>query len=216
MVKKIGIALAVILVAFLGFAATRPATFHLERSLTIMAPTDVVFEQVNVVKARHAWYPWDKLDPNMTLTYSGPEAGVGAHFAWRGNDDVGTGEQTILESVPNQKIVDDLTFTAPMEAKNTAIFTFVEDGAGTKVTWAMEGKNNFVGKIASIFMDLDAMVGKDFEAGLKSLSEVSMAAFDKKKEAEAAAKAAADAAAAAPADAAAPAEAAAPAPASKG
>lgn len=213
MVKKIGIGFALVVVAFLGFAATRPGTFRIERSLTVQAPADLVFEQVNVVKARHTWYPWDKLDPNMKLSYSGPEAGVGAHYEWSGNDEVGTGQQTILESVPNQKIVDELIFTTPMEAKNKAIFTFVEEGGGTKVTWAMEGTNNFVGKIASIFMDLDAMVGKDFEAGLKNLAAVSTAAVEKRKEAEAAAKAAT---AAAPADATAPAPAAAVAPAPKG
>lgn len=194
MVKKIGIAFAALIVVFIVVVAMQPSTFRVERSLVIAAPADVVFAQINVMKNRHAWYPWDQLDPNMKLDYSGPEQGVGAVYAWSGNKDVGKGRQTILESVENQKVVDDLEFIEPFAAKNKATFALAAEGDGTKVTWSMEGTNDFMGKAFGMFMSMDAMIGKDFEAGLKNLSAVSVAARDKALADEAAKKAAEEAA----------------------
>lgn len=190
MLKKIGIAAAVLLVVLVGVVAMQPATFRVERSLVVNTPADVLFDQVNTMKNRQAWYPWDKLDPNMKRTYSGPESGVGASYAWSGNDDVGSGEQTIRESVLNQKVVDDLHFITPFEAQNVSMITFAPEGTSTRVTWAMEGKNAFMGKAFSLVMDMDSMVGKDFEQGLASLAAVA-ASVEQKRAAAAAQKQAA-------------------------
>lgn len=176
MVKKVLLGLAVVVVAFLGLVAVQPAKYHVERSLVIAAPRPLVFEQVNVMEKRHAWYPWDRLDPSMKLTYGGAKAGKGATYAWSGNDKVGEGKQEIVESVPNEKVVDTLQFIKPFESTNTATFTFVDDGAGTKVTWAMDGGGGFSTKLMNLFVNMDSQVGKDFEGGLKNLGEVAAAA----------------------------------------
>jgi uncharacterized protein YndB with AHSA1/START domain len=174
MLKKILVVVAVVVVGLLGFVVTRPASFHVERTATIHAPRALVFDLVNTMEKRRAWYPWDRLDPNMKVTYSGPAAGKGAHYAWVGNDDVGAGEQTILESIPGEKIVDSLHFTAPFEDTNTATFVFADEGENTKVTWSIDGGSGFSGKLMNVFMDMDKMLGLDFENGLIYLDQVAV------------------------------------------
>ncbi|MBI1944885.1 MAG: SRPBCC family protein [Deltaproteobacteria bacterium] len=174
MLKKILIAVAVVVVAFLGFVATRPPTYHVERSAVIHAPPEVVFALVNNVANRHTWYPWDRLDPAMKLEYGDKKEGVGATYHWKGNDDVGEGRQTITESVANQKVVDKLEFLEPFPSTPVATFTLVPDGAHTRLTWSLDGTNNYVGKLFGLFMDMDQMIGKDFEQGLKFLDDAAM------------------------------------------
>lgn len=156
----------------LGFAATKPDTFRLERSNTIQAPAAKVFPHVNDFHAWTAWSPWEKLDPNLKRSYSGAESGPGAVYEWAGDDKVGKGRMEILEAAAPAKIVIKLSFIEPFKAENRAIFTFAPEGEATKVTWAMEGQNQFVGKVISLFMDMDTMVGKDFETGLANLKAV--------------------------------------------
>lgn len=199
MIKKVLIAVALALVAIVGVIATRPAEFSIERSATIAAPPDVVFSYVNEFKKWDEWSPWDKLDPDQKKTYEGPAAGVGAVTAWEGNDDVGKGKMTITESKPGEKVAIKLEFMEPMAATNTTDFTFKGDGEKTNVTWKMAGSHDFMGKAFSMFMDMDQMVGKDFEAGLATLKTkseaearaIAEAAAKKKAEEEAAAAAAA-------------------------
>lgn len=195
MFKKVALSLSVVLALFFVYVALQPSQFRIERTATIAAPPEIVFEQVNVMANRRAWYPWDGLDPDMQRTYGDIPAGVGATYAWKGNDDVGSGQQTIVESVPNRKVVDDLDFVEPFPAKNTSLFEFAPEGDGTRVTWAMEGTSNFVMKAFGIFFDMDAAVGKDFEKGLASLNAVSQEAAKARAEAEAKAAAEAEAAA---------------------
>ncbi|MEZ0274997.1 MAG: SRPBCC family protein, partial [Roseimicrobium sp.] len=147
----------------------RPAEFQVSRSTVIAAPTPVVFDQVNNLKKWHDWSPWAKRDPNMKLTYSGPESGKDASYAWVGNSEVGEGKMTIVDSRPNEKVEFKLEFFKPFEATNAADFKFVPEGDKTKVTWSMNGKHNFVGKMICMFMDMDKMVGGDFEQGLATM-----------------------------------------------
>jgi hypothetical protein len=192
--KKILIVLVVVVVGFLGFAATRPDTYSVERSMTISAPVEVAFDYVNDLEKRHEWYPWDRMDPDLKITYGAAKAGKGASNHWVGNDKVGEGKQEIVESIANQKVVDKLEFIKPMTGASDVTFTFAPDGAGTKVTWRMDGHNDFVGKIFSVFMNFDKMIGPDFESGLRNLNEVATAETARRAEAKAkeeAAKAAA-------------------------
>ncbi|HEU4408624.1 MAG TPA: SRPBCC family protein [Polyangiaceae bacterium] len=175
MLKKILIGLGALLVAFVAFVSTRPGTFRIERSARIDAPPGVVFAQVNDFHAWEAWSPWAKLDPNMKATYAGPASGVGASYAWAGNDEVGEGKMTLTESRAPQKVGIRLEFLKPFEATNTTEFTFTPSGATTDVVWSMQGTNNFVSKLMGVFVDMDAMIGADFEKGLASLKQVSEA-----------------------------------------
>lgn len=202
MAKKILAVLAVLILGFVGLVASRPATFEIKRSLLINAPPDVVYAQVANFNAWQAWSPWDAMDPAMKRTYDGPASGVGAHYAWEGNDKVGKGEMKITDAKPGEHLGIDLHFIVPFEANNRTDFEFAKTGEGTTVTWLMSGKNNFGAKAATLFMDMDKMVGADFEKGLASMKTASEKAAT---DAAAAAKKAADdaAAAAPPADAAA-------------
>ena len=172
MLKKIGIGLGLLVIAFLIVVALQPAEFRIERSQRMDAPPYVVFNLLNNFHRWPAWSPWEKLDPNMQKKHAGPEFGTGASYEWTGNDEVGQGRMTITESVPAKRVVIKLEFVAPWEATNTTVFTLTPEGKAVDVTWAMEGHNNFMAKAASLFMDLDQLVGKDFERGLTTLKQV--------------------------------------------
>ena|SRR6266404_2736440 len=172
MLIKILIALAVIVLVFIAIVVTRPAEFRVVRSATIAAPAPAVFAQVNELRKWEAWSPWAKRDPAIRQTYDGTLAGTGAITAWAGNKDVGEGRMTITESRPGEVIRIKLEFFKPFTATNTAEFTFKPVGNRTVVTWSMSGQNNFIAKAVHLFMDMDKMVGKDFEAGLANLKAV--------------------------------------------
>jgi hypothetical protein len=118
------------------------------------------------------WSPWEKLDPGMKRTHSGEAKGKGAVYAWEGNKNVGSGRMEILDVKPGAAINIQLDFFAPWKARNTTIFTLTPEGGGTKLHWAMHGRNDFMGKVFCLFMDMDKMVGKDFEKGLDALKTV--------------------------------------------
>ena len=168
MLKKILIGLAAVLLALVVVVSLQPATFHVERSLIMSAPPQAVAAQVNDFHAWRAWSPWEKLDPNLKRGFDGAPSGVGAKYAWAGNKEVGEGRMTIEKSEPTQ-IVIKLEFLKPFEATNTATFNFAKTAEGTKTTWAMDGKNNFVSKAFHLVMDMDKLIGADFERGLAAM-----------------------------------------------
>jgi uncharacterized protein YndB with AHSA1/START domain len=174
MLKKIGIGVAAALLVLVVVIATRPSTFRIERSTKIAASPDAIFALINDFRAWQGWSPWEKLDPAMKKTHSGAPSGTGAVYSWAGNDEVGEGRMTITNSSPPKRVEIKLEFLKPWEATNTTLFTVEPGEGGSNVTWAMEGKNNFASKAFGLFMDMDAMVGKDFEKGLgamKALAE---------------------------------------------
>jgi carbon monoxide dehydrogenase subunit G len=168
--------LLIVIVVFLAYVASRPGTFHIERSARIAAPADVVFAKIADFHQWAAWSPWEKLDPQMVKTFGGPESGTGATYHWVGNKDVGEGNMAITEARPNDKVTIKLDFIKPFAASNITTFTLAPAGSGTKVTWAMDGANNFMAKAMSIFMNMDKMIGGDFEKGLASLQGLAEAA----------------------------------------
>jgi uncharacterized protein YndB with AHSA1/START domain len=175
MVLKILIGLAVVIVVLVIVIATRPSKFHLERSIAIAAPPEVVFAQVNDFHAWTGWSPWEKMDPQLKRTYDGASSGAGAIYAWTGNAKVGGGRMTIQRSDRPSQIVIKLEFFKPWKATNTATFTFVPEAGGTKLTWAMDGTNNFMAKGFHMVMDFDKLVGADFERGLASIKSLAEA-----------------------------------------
>jgi len=205
MAKKILLVVAVAVLGLVGFIATRPAEFRIQRSVVINAPLEVIQAQLVDFHKWETWSPWEKMDPNQKRTYSGPASGVGAEYAWSGNDEVGQGKMIIKNVQPNQVTIE-LAFLAPMEATNMVVLDLAPQGEATSLTWSMTGQNGFGGKAFSLVMNMDEMVGKDFEKGLATLKSVSEDEAKKVAEAKAAAEAAAAEAAAAAAAAAAPAE----------
>jgi hypothetical protein len=175
MLKKILIGVGVLVLALVVIVAMQPAEFHIERSTTVAAAPANVFARVQDFHAWRAWSPWEKLDPNLRRTYDGPGSGVGAKYSWSGNDDVGEGRMTI-EEANAARVVIKLEFIKPFAATNITTFKFDPTGNDTKVTWAMDGEKNFMSKAFGMVMDMDQLVGKDFERGLAQLKKVVEAA----------------------------------------
>ena len=171
MLKTIVIVVVVLIVALLAYAATRPDSFRLERSIIIKAPPEKVFALINDFHQWGAWSPWEKIDADLKRNYSGSAAGVGTVYGWEGNK-TGTGRMEILESSSPAKIVIKLDFFKPFEAHNTAEFTLQAKGDATEVSWAMFGPSPYISKVMGIFFSMDQMVGKDFETGLANLKAV--------------------------------------------
>jgi uncharacterized protein YndB with AHSA1/START domain len=172
MFKKIVIVVAVLVAALLVFAATKPDIFRVERTASIKAPPEKVFALLNDFQRWEAWSPWEKKDPAMKRTFSVVTSGKGAQYAWEGNKDVGQGRMEIAESAPSSRVAIKLDFVKPFEAHNTVEFTLDPKGEATNVTWAMQGDTPYLAKIIHVFIDMDKMVGKDFEAGLANLKAV--------------------------------------------
>jgi uncharacterized protein YndB with AHSA1/START domain len=173
MLKKILLGVVVLLLILVAFAYTRPAAFEVTRSKTMTAPPDVVYAELVDFHRWPRWSPWEKRDPAMTREYSGPTAGRGAVYRWKGNSDVGEGRMTITDIRPAEQIVIQLDFLEPMAATSITEFKLAPSGqGGTYVTWTMSGNHNFVGKAMTIFMSMDKMVGKDFEEGLANMKDI--------------------------------------------
>lgn len=169
MFKILAIAVVVVLAAILIFAATKPDTFRVERTITIKAPPEKVFALINDFHNWTTWSPYEKKDPDMKRTHSGAANGKGAIYEWDGNKNVGKGRMEITESSSSSLIVIKLDFLSPFEAHNTAEFTLQPQGDSTQVTWAMYGPANYVSKLMSVFFSMDKMIGDDFAIGLANL-----------------------------------------------
>ncbi len=168
--KTIGIVVVLVIAAVLGFAATRPDDFTVQRSIAIKAEPAKVYPLI--VDFRHwpTWSPWEKLDPAMKRTLSGPPGRPGAVYAWDGSSKVGAGRMEVKDANVPSKVVIQLDFLRPFEAHNVTDFTLARRAdSGTDVTWQMRGQSPFVSKLMGVFVDMDKMIGKDFEAGLANL-----------------------------------------------
>lgn len=175
--KWLLIVLAVLVVAASAFAVivhNQPSEFRVVRSASIAAAPEAVFQHVDNLRKWEAWSPWAKRDPNVKSAYEGPESGEGAVYKWAGNSEVGEGVMTIAESRPNERLRIHLEFLKPFEDSADAQFTFRPDGGGTVVEWSMGGEKNFIAKAFCLIMNLDVekMIGDDYEAGLANLKAV--------------------------------------------
>jgi uncharacterized protein YndB with AHSA1/START domain len=165
----IAIALALAITVVLVIATTKPDEFRVERSATLDAPVEAVFGLVNDFRRWPEWSPWEDRDPEMSREFSGATQGVGAVYAWDGNSDAGAGRMEIVESHRPTHVRIQLDFERPMRSSNTTSFEFEPRGERTHVNWTMQGANPFPFKIMQVFMDMDTLVGGDFERGLAQL-----------------------------------------------
>ncbi len=172
MLKRIALVVLLLVAAVLVYAALKPGEFHVQRTSSIQAPTEKIFPYINDYRNWPQWSPYEKVDPNMRRSMSGPTSGVGAVYEWSGNSKAGAGRMEITQSVPSSKVIIKLDFSKPMEGHNTAEFTLRPKGNATDVTWAMSGPTPYVAKVMSIFFNMDKMIGKEFETGLANLKTV--------------------------------------------
>ena len=174
MLKILGIAVLVVLVVVAGvliYASTKPGTFRVERTVSIDAPPDKIFPLIVDLKSWTAWSPYEKKDPELKRSFGPITSGKGATYSWAGNKDVGQGSMEILDT-SGGKVVIKLDFLKPFEAHNTAEFTMLPQGNATNVHWVMHGPSPFMAKVMHVFIDMDKMVGNDFEQGLANLKRL--------------------------------------------
>ncbi|WP_457424823.1 SRPBCC family protein [Roseateles sp. P5_E7] len=169
------ICLGVALVALLVYASTRPDEFRVERRLRIAAPADKVWPLVSELRSFNRWNPYERKDPLIKTRYDGAPSGIGSRYAWE-SDKVGTGSMEITSQQPGRTVRMNLDFVKPFEAHNQAEFALqpTADGA-TEVRWSMAGPANFMSKLMGVFIDMDKMVGSDFEDGLQNLRQLAEA-----------------------------------------
>lgn len=148
------------------------AAYTISRSAFIPAPPEAVYPHVVDFHKWADWSPWEALDPALERTFSGPAAGTGAQYSWRGNRRAGAGTLQILEAEEPSSIRLRLVFVKPFKAVNPTGFTFEPDRGGTRVTWVMKGENRGVAGVVAKLMKVDSMVGRDFEKGLANLARV--------------------------------------------
>ena len=175
-IAVIAVVLAIAIAIVLILAATKPDSFSVERAIDIAAPADRIFPLINDFHQWVAWSPWENKDPAMQRSYQGAASGKGAVYGWDGNNNVGSGRMEILDSSQPSKIVIKLDFFKPFEGHNTAEFTMLPQGdatnATTHVTWEMYGPAPFMSKLMQVFLNMDNMIGKDFEIGLANLKRL--------------------------------------------
>jgi uncharacterized protein YndB with AHSA1/START domain len=172
MFKKIAIVVLVLVVAVLAYAATRPDTLHVERSVTVQAPPDRIFPLISDLHRWASWSPYEKRDPAMKKTYGGAAQGKGAVYEWEGNSEVGQGRMEITDASEPSRITIKLDFIKPIEGHNVAEFALVPQGGSTSVTWSIDGPSPYIGKLIGVFLNMDKMIGNDFEAGLANLKAI--------------------------------------------
>jgi uncharacterized protein YndB with AHSA1/START domain len=174
-VAIIAVVLAVAIAIILILAMTKPDTFSVRRAATVKAPPERIFSLINDFHQWGTWSPWENKDPAMKRSYSGAASGTGAVYGWEGNKNVGSGRMEIIEASAPSKIVIKLDFLKPFEAHNTAEFTMLPHGDAsnvtTNITWLMHGPAPFMSKVMQVFMNMDNMIGKDFETGLANLKK---------------------------------------------
>ncbi|HEX2101996.1 MAG TPA: SRPBCC family protein [Candidatus Synoicihabitans sp.] len=175
MLLKILIGLALLALVFAIIVARQPDNYRVTRTTTITAPASTVFPLVNDFRRWDSWSPWAKLDPEMKQTFEGPATGVGAVQTWSGNNKVGAGQATITESRVPELIRVKLEFLKPFESTSTSEFAFQPEGDRTVVTWTMVGDQTFVSKAFGLFINMDKMIGTDFEKGLAAMKTVAEA-----------------------------------------
>jgi uncharacterized protein YndB with AHSA1/START domain len=168
MIKTV-LALATLTVGgVLIYAATKPDSFTVQRSATITASPEKLFAQINDIKAFNKWNPFALKDPAMKLRYEGATSGPGAAYVWE-SETVGVGRMEVIEAASPNRVAMRLAFEKPFQATNRVDFTLMPQGSTTQVTWVMSGSMPYSHKLMTIFVDMDKMIGSDFETGLANL-----------------------------------------------
>jgi uncharacterized protein YndB with AHSA1/START domain len=172
MIPLIAIVVVLLVVGLLIAASRQPAIFRVARTLKMKASPEKIFGVLDDFHAWSNWSPWEKLDPQMKRTHSGAARGPGAVYAWEGNKKAGAGRMEITDVTPGRRVAIKLDFLKPWEAHNQVELTLEQAGESTNVTWAMSGPSPFMFRLMGMFMNLDRMIGKDFETGLANIQRL--------------------------------------------
>ncbi len=156
--------------------ACGPDVTHVERTATYAATAQDVYPHLVDLQKFTEWSPWTEMDPNSKVTFSTPSDGLNATYEWEGNDDVGHGKMTVVKLEKNALVTHKLEFFSPWEGVSETSFIVKPEGDKVSVTWTFDQKNDFMGKVMTTFMDMDDMLGPDYEKGLAKLGEKAEAA----------------------------------------
>lgn len=169
MIKKILLGLAAVVGVLMVVAAFRPVHFSVSREMVMNASAEKIFPYINNSKKADGWMPWAESDPGVKMVYSGPEEGVGAKSSWDSKGNMGTGEALVVESVKNQTVKTQLSYTKPFTMSQLAEISLAAEGGATKVKWTVSGENGYLMRLFGLFMDCDKMIGGEFNKGLSKL-----------------------------------------------
>lgn len=170
MFKKIALGLAIIIGGLFAFAAFQPAEYTIAREVSVNATADTLFPYLNNQEKVNSWMPWKDMDAGLKMTFEGPTDGVGAKSLWQSEGRMGVGSAEVIESIPNQSVKTKITYVKPMAFTQVSEMSLSPGPDGsTKVRWAVTGHNNLLGRVMCLFMDMDKMVGTNFEQGLSKL-----------------------------------------------
>ncbi len=169
MFKKILVGLVLVIGLLSVYVALQSSHFEITREMQMNASADRIFPYINNSRKANDWMPWKDSDPKVQMSYSGPEEGVGSISTWDSEGQMGTGKAEVVESIPNKSVKTQLTYTKPMEMSQLAEISLAPQANGTVVRWTVTGENTFIGRFVCMFMNMDKMVGGEFEKGLAKL-----------------------------------------------
>lgn len=169
MFKKVVLVIVVVVGGIFGYIGMQSPDYEIARETLIFATPDLIFPYINNSKLMNEWMPWKDSDPQVSMSYSGPDEGIGSVSSWESSGQMGVGSAEIIESIPNEKVTTKLVYVKPMEMAQTAYMVLAPDVSGTKIRWSVKGKNDFFGRLFCLFMNMDKNVGAEFEKGLQNL-----------------------------------------------
>jgi uncharacterized protein YndB with AHSA1/START domain len=169
MLIKILLTLLILIVVFLGYVATQPSAFNYERSGVIAATPDKIFPYISDFRKGNLWSPYAAKDPNMKMTYRGPEGQVGSIADFEGNSEAGTGSLEIVKIVPNQLVEIKLKMTKPIAVENLVTYKLIPEDNGTRFSWSMSGEGGYLGKLMGVLIDCEKLFTKDLIVGIANL-----------------------------------------------
>jgi len=172
MIVRVLLAIASVVVVFLAYVTTRSGQFLYERSEVIQAPADQIFPYISQLRKGGEWSPYEKRDPQMTKEFSGEDGRVGSKMTFKGNREVGAGTLEVIKLVPGELVDLRLIMTKPMKADHIVEYRLTPEGTGTRFTWTMHGDGGFFGKLMSVVIDCDKMIGGEFELGIENLKKL--------------------------------------------
>jgi hypothetical protein len=131
-----------------------------------------VWPLVSSFSAQNKWSPFIKKDPSVKIGYKGKDGTVGSEYMWEGNDDVGKGNQIMTRLDPTSYVGTRLIFLEPVESEAAAFIKLEPVSGGTKAIWGFDSSFPYPMNAMMLFMDLEDMVGKDYEEGLANLKRL--------------------------------------------
>jgi hypothetical protein len=172
--KKIFAVIAIIIAIPLVVALFVKKDYVVEREIIINKPKAEVFEYIKFLRNQDNYSKWNMMDPDMKKTYQGTDGTVGFISAWESKkENVGAGEQEIVNMIDGERIDTKLRFKVPFESQNDA-YMITEDMSNnqTKVKWGFKGAFPYPFNLMGLFMDMEKAVGGDLEVGLQNLKNL--------------------------------------------